>query len=864
MTPRATVRLQLTREFDFDGARDCIDYYAALGISHYYLSPVFRARSGSSHGYDCVDFATISDERGGAHGFAQLAAALRASGMGILLDIVPNHMGVAGNDNAWWNDVLSRGRHSDYAGYFDIDWEVDAEDLKGKVLLPYLDRPFDEALANGLIRVECEPPAQTPYAIHYDSRWPLSPASRAEFKSGELDASSEAGRLRLRNLLERQHFRLADWHDAAERINWRRFFDISELAALRTETEPVFEDVHKAVFSLFEAGLIDGVRVDHVDGLAYPLEYCRKLCDRLQALSHLRPVEAGGGGYIVVEKIFAAHEPLRDWGVAGTTGYEFMDQVSALLHNPSGQAVLDLLWRDVSSRPWEFRAAVTEARRLVLAEYFGADLRRVARAFFALTAAKPDAATFEYPALSRALTELVVAFPVYRTYGMPGSLPPEDAAILAAALERANRELKPEDYPALDFLAACLRDSQGAETESAQREAAVRFQQLTAPIAAKAIEDTVFYREARLLSRNDVGSDPNVFTVSLEEFHAACDQRARRFPHGLLATATHDHKRGEDVRARLAVLSDVAERWSEAASRWHALNAPARAGYDDDSAPDAVDEQILYQTLAGAWPLEPMNDKARENFHQRLAQWWRKALREAKRHSNWITPNTRYEEGCLSFLAAILSLAEFREQLTAFVDSIAAAGALNSLTQTFLRLTTPGVPDLYQGCEFWDFSLADPDNRRTVDYTARREALQSAHGVHAVFSAWRDGRVKQQLIAQLLRHRAEMPAVYATADYRPLAVRGEHSARVIAFERRCENQRLVCIASRWPLSLAVELKQPRLDPLLWQDAAIELSDSGSFEDVLREHAADEFTQAIPVAHALRDFPVALYFSGNRA
>ena len=851
MTPRATVRLQLTRDFTFDVARTHVDYFAALGVSHFYLSPIFRAREGSTHGYDTVDFTHVSDELGGIDGLRRLVSALRARGMGAILDIVPNHMGVAGNTNAWWNDVLAHGRDSAYARHFDIDWTPEQRSLHGKVLLPFLGTPLADALAAGQLKPVRE--EQTWKVAYYDARWPL--ALREDDAVSETMDPEE-----FTALLERQHYRLDDWHVAPERINWRRFFDISELAALRIEDERVFEDVHRSVLALFEEGLIDGVRVDHVDGLSYPIPYCHALRDALEARRATRPQNLRDApAYIVVEKIFASHEPQRDWGVAGTTGYDFMDQVSALLHNPAGQGTLDVLWRRVSGRPWEFRGAVADARRQILGDSFTADLSRVARCLHALATQTAESAHLTYASVKRALVELTVAFPVYRCYGMPGALAPEDAAILAFALERATRELKPEDYAALDFIAHALRDTLDANLQAAQYETAVRFQQLTAPIAAKAIEDTVFYREMRLLSRNEVGSDPNAFSMGADEFHAVCAARLRRFPHSLLATATHDHKRGEDARMRLAAISDDAERWSEAVSRWMTVNVAHKRIVAGAAAPDAIDEFAFYQTLASAWPIDGHRD---EDFAQRIAQWWTKALRESKRHTSWIAPNVAYEESCLSFLEATLANAEFTADVSAYVDSIAAAAALASLAQTFLRLTTPGVPDLYQGAEFWDFSLVDPDNRRAVDFVARVRSLDKRQSPADALQDWRDGGVKQSLIARTLHHRAEWPALYASGDYVPLAIIGARAAHVVAFERRLEGARLLCVVSRWAQSLLGEpLREPSIDSAAWEDTAVTL-DAGNFVDVLNGGEVTATGGVLPVTDVLARFPVALLFSAG--
>ena len=869
MTPRATVRLQLTPDFGFDAARATIDYYAALGISHFYLSPIFRAAAGSTHGYDAVDFHRISDALGGRAAFEHLAHALRERGLGIVLDIVPNHMGVASNDNAWWNDVLAHGQASRYARYFDIDWAPDDPSLRGKLLLPFLGEAFADALAAGALRAERD--GAHAFVAYAARRWPLSPASSAALGHPDAyDARDAAGRERLLALLERQHYRLDTWRSAAARINYRRFFNIAELAALRVEDPAVFDDVHREIVALYAQGLIDGVRVDHVDGLAYPVEYCARLRETLEARRGQRPLALREDApYIVVEKIFAAHEPQRDWGVAGTTGYDFMDQVAAIAHNPAGLGALDVLWRRVSGKPWEWRTAVFEARRQMLDDSFGADLARVVRAFHALAQRQAGAAHVSEAALKRALTELVIAFPVYRSYGLPGALAPEDAGVLAQAAERANRELTPQDYDALDFVARNLRERaetapDAGELDARQREAAVRFQQLTGPIAAKAIEDTVFYRELRLISRNEVGSDPNQFSLTLDEFHAACAVRAQRFPLGLIATATHDHKRGEDARLRIAVLSDDAERWSETCTRWMALNAARRPIANGSAAPDAIDESMLYQTLVGSWPPQPPDTGARETLRRRLADWWLKALREAKRHTGWSAQNSAYEDACLAFLRSVLEDdGAFVRELDAFVATIAPAAALAGLVQTFLRLTTPGVPDLYQGCEVWDTSLVDPDNRRPVDYAARTAAFDVlAAALRNLLPTWADGRVKQALIARLNAHRTAHAAFYAAAGYTPLTASGPAAAHVIVFERRRGDARLVAIASRWPLSLArAALQQPLLPPAAWQDTTVALPDAAGLHDVLHDRDAPVVDSALRLDAALRDFPVALYFSG---
>ncbi|HWE06245.1 MAG TPA: malto-oligosyltrehalose synthase [Rhizomicrobium sp.] len=718
MTPRATYRMQFHKDFTFADATALAPYLSALGISHLYSSPILAARAGSMHGYDVIDHARINPELGGEDGFRALAAALRAHDIGIVLDIVPNHMAVGGADNSCWLDLLEKGRDSVFANMFDIDWEPAQPNLRDKVLVPLLgSKPRDAIAADEISLIWDEGLGK--YAFAYaEHRFPLC---REDYAEVEADLAAANAPETLSELLERQNFRLAFWRDAGERINWRRFFDITELAALRVEDDGVFEIVHATTFRLYGEGLIDGVRVDHVDGLSDPKAYCQRLRARLEALNAQR--ERKEAPYIIVEKILAQDESLpEDWGIDGTTGYDFMDQISALQHDGANAERFAKLWSEISGRSAEFEPEERTARREVMESAFANQLRGAAMAFQALA---PDIGQEDFEA---ALAVLLENFHAYRTYtGTPS--PPFDAAY------RAARAGAPR--AALNAIANAICSS-----NEAVRDAVRRFNQLAAPVAAKAVEDTAFYRYGRLLSRNDVGFAPDRFAISNEEFLRKAAHRGQLFPRALLATATHDHKRGEDVRARLAALSEIPDVWEQEVRAWFAVNAPLRP-----SQVTAGDEYQLYQTLVGAWPIET----------ERVLAWREKSLREAKLQTSWFAPNSEFEKENAAFVQAILDPShDFVGRLDHFAAKLSPAGICNSLVQCALRYTLPGIPDLYQGSELGDFSLVDPDNRRPVDYTLRQELLSAPVSL----DGWQMGTPKLGLIRRLLALRRERPEVF--------------------------------------------------------------------------------------------------------
>ncbi|KVG25951.1 malto-oligosyltrehalose synthase [Burkholderia diffusa] len=873
MTPRATLRLQLHAGFTFDDAAAHADYFARLGVSHLYLSPITTAEPGSTHGYDTVDHRAIRGELGGEAGFRRLVDALRARGLGVIVDIVPNHMGVGGASNGWWNDVLEWGPASPYARYFDIDWHPPDAALDGKVLLPCLGAPYGDALTAGDITLGADPstgrffiacPGRTlpvNVATHADI---LRIANRADLNAlaERFDAASARGSTRiadahkalrdyaaaqgphafdailrgadprrarsracLHRLLERQHYRLAWWRTAADELNWRRFFDIATLAAVRVEDETVFDAVHALPLELHAAGFIDGLRVDHVDGLADPRAYCRRLHARLAAQRDKRP-------YVVVEKILAPGETLReDWRVDGTTGYDFMNDVAALLHDPAGAAPLAAHWAAVSGSARSFAQEAVAGKRRVLTRQLAGEHERVARALHRIARAAPATRDISRIAIHRVLGELAVHLPVYRMYPTPGDEPTgADRRVLAHAYGAACAAIDPSDRYALDRVAGWLGlpGTRVPRADAAALHAArVAFAQLTAPLAAKGVEDTANYRYGRLLSRNEVGADAGDFSLSRGAFHARNRRRARTVPHTLVATATHDHKRGEDARARLAVLSEVPDLWRAVSLDWSALNQPRRGAAHRDLAwtPAPCAEAMLYQTLVGCWPpgLAPDDAAGLAALTERVVRWQTKALREAKQHTDWLAPNADYERACEAFVRAILTphgMGDFVHRLHAFIARIAPAGVVNSLAQAALRMASPGVPDLYQGTESWDHSLVDPDNRRDVPF-AKLAAERVDEPVAAYLRDWPDARVKRALVERMLALRTRWPATFADGAYVPLRVRGKLGRHAVAFARRDETATVVVAVTRLACRLLGEAPAlPRVEPREWGDTAV--------------------------------------------
>ncbi|MFJ4434253.1 malto-oligosyltrehalose synthase [Pseudomonas sp. NPDC089395] len=914
----ATVRLQLHSDFTLDHAVPLVPYFAQLGISHVYASPILKARAGSRHGYDVVDPTQVNPELGGEAALERLVTALRQHGMGLILDTVSNHMAVGGADNPWWQSLLAWGRRSPYAEFFDIQWHSSDPLLAGQLLLPFLASEYGLALKHGEIPLQFDAQHGVLQIAHYDHRFPIcpvdygwilslspepalqalaahftalhedaAPLSSAQHLHAELarlvaegadlqsalrafDSRSEDGFKRLHLLLERQSYRLASWRTAADDINWRRFFDINELGGLRVERAVVFEATHAKLFELIERGLVDGLRIDHIDGLADPRGYCRKLRRRVTALLGRRPLSAAAEHFpIYVEKILGSDEHLhRDWLTDGTTGYEFMNQVSLLQHDPAGEAPLTELWSTVSERP-EFAEEVRQARHLVLNASLAGDCESVALAL--LQVARDDLMTRDLTlgAIRRALQALVAHYPVYRTYFNACGRPAEDEKFFQQALTNARHDLAEADWPLLDQLAQWLggqpwRQLPPGRPRKHLRHACVRFQQLTAPSAAKAVEDTAFYRSARLLSRNDVGFEAERFSAGPEYFHNEAQRRLRDFPDSLLATATHDHKRGEDTRARLAVLSERGPWLASRVEHWRELAAPLREQLDDGPAPSPGDELMLLQTLLGSWPLtlDLHDDNAVRGYAERIRQWQQKALREAKLRSSWNAPNEAYEAACAAYVDGLLQGREnqqLRQSLADAAQLIACPGALNGLVQALLRMTVPGVPDLYQGNEYWDFSLVDPDNRSAVDYAARRRTLDDATAPAELLAQWRDGRIKQALVARVLDCRLAHAELFRRGAYLPLTVQGRHADKVLAFARLGEGQRAIIVAPRLASGLLGGATTPLIPAQNWDDTRVILpfALSPANSTGLFSSAAVSPSKELMLRAVLAEFPVNL-------
>lgn len=829
----ASYRLQLHPGFTFDDARAQIPYLRALGVSHLYLSPITEARAGSTHGYDVIDHNEVRAELGGREGFERLAAAAHAAGLALLLDFVPNHAGV-GPRNAYWQDLLAYGPSASGTAFFDVDWDPIKPELQGKILLPFLGRPYGDVLDDGELTLAYDDGRF--YAAYYDQRYALSPATYAQLLAAALprfertDAYWElkdlhdayatvqpgerekADTLRprlvqtlatlpldavltaldaptLHALFERQHWRLSYWQTAGAEINYRRFFDINDLVALRMEDDRVFWDAHRLLGELLALPGVAGVRIDHVDGLFDPHGYLRRLREL-------------GAARVWVEKILAFDEQLpKGWPVEGTTGYLFMNDVQQVLLQPAGQAALDAAYARLVPGAAPYADVVWASKRLVQRTSLNSELQRLAYELDRISEADYHTRDFTLEALRRALESVVAAFGRYRTY-LPHT--PEAAApVVDAALAEAQRRDPRGEPTVYAFLRRVLLGAVRADLEPVRRAWVGRFQQYTAPVAAKGVEDTAFYRYARLVALNEVGGEPDVFGLPPEAFHARAAERAERFPRNLLATATHDHKRGEDTRMRLIALAEVPEAWAETAAALDALGREHAPG----DAPDAADRYVFFQVLAALWDDASGRPAGRAGLADRLAAYLQKASRERKERTSWVNPDADYEAALDRFVRALVADDRTAAVLDPFGARLARLGFANSLSQSVLKLTSPGVPDLYQGTEELDLSLVNPDNRRPVDYDDRRRRLEALQPLldapqKAPWEDWidqADPTAKLYVLACLLRLRHRHPALFEGA-YVPLMPEGPHAEHVLAFARTAEEAALVAVVSRFPAS----------------------------------------------------------------
>jgi (1->4)-alpha-D-glucan 1-alpha-D-glucosylmutase len=814
---RATYRVQLHAGFTFDDAATLAPYLAKLGVSHLYCSPFLQAGPGSMHGYDVLAHDRLNDELGGEAAYERMCSALEAVGIGQILDIVPNHMAISSpQENAWWWDVLKNGPASACAHFFDIDWDPPESKLRQTILMPILGDHYGRVLERGEIRVDAS--GAEPVVRYFDNVAPLSPASVEKFVGG--DAARGAERVNadadlLHELLEAQHYRLSYWRTAMRELDYRRFFDINTLVALRQEHQEVFDATHELVIRLVREGKLDGLRVDHVDGLRDPGEYL----DRLRA--------AAGDAYVIVEKILEPGESLpRSWPVDGTTGYDFLNRAAGLFVDPAGEAALTSTYAEFTGAPADYPAIVHEKKLLIETEVLASDVERLTALFSEICESTREYRDYTRHELREALREVLAAFPVYRTYVSPRTEPdPFDVAYVDEALERVAERRDDLDPELLRFLGdiLLLRRPGDAETELA-----LRFQQTSGPVMAKGVEDTAFYNYNRLVSLNEVGGSPAHFGTALDDWHRATEEAQASWPLAMLATSTHDTKRSEDVRARINLLSEIPDEWAAAVARWAAINERHRAG----DLPDRNVEYLLYQTLVGAWPLDA----------ERALRYVEKASKEAKAHTSWINPSPDYDDALRAFVTSVLDDRVFLADLEDFVGPLIEPGRVSSLAQVMLKLTAPGVPDVYQGTELWDLSLVDPDNRRPDDYESRAKLLWELDDLtaEAALERYDEGVPKMLVIARALGLRARFPDRFRGA-YRHIEASGPMAAHVVAFARR---EDLVAIVPRLVLGLGGRWDGTALDvpPGNWTDVFTGATWSGG-------HAR--------LADLLGSFPVAL-------
>ncbi len=874
--PSATYRVQLNPEFTFQDAADIAPYLADLGVSHLYASPYLQAAAGSMHGYDVVDPSRVNAELGGASGHAALVQALKDANLGHVIDVVPNHMAIAGRENPWWWDVLENGPSSSYATYFDVDWEASEERWPNKVLLPVLGDHYGRILEDGQLRLAF---ADGVFTLHYfENVYPIDPSSLVELlnRAAEIAGSERLGFLAdshawlprpsvvsreavarrhrdkavlgellaamaheqpavaaaietevnrvngdpdaLDALIDQQNYRLAFWRTSGRDLGYRRFFDVDDLAGLRVEQDEVFHATHALPVRWIQEGVAQGLRIDHPDGLRDPAGYFRRLR------------EVCPEAWIVAEKILEPGETLPpDWPIEGTTGYDFLNLAGGLFVDPAGEAPLTRFYEEFTGEDTDFHALARECKLKVLTELLGSELNRLTALFVDICEQHRRHRDYTRHELRQALRETAVCFPVYRSYvrAEEGIVAPADERRVRQSIEHAIAQRPDLDAELFQFLQDLLLLRVEGSLEG---ELAMRFQQLTGPAMAKGIEDTAFYRFHRLIGLNEVGGDPARFGVDPADFHRDCAERLAEHPRSMLASSTHDTKRSEDVRARLALLSEIPGHWIEAARRW----AQHNERYRSENAPDRNTEYLFYQTLVGAWPIEA----------DRMLAYMEKAIREAKTHTSWTDQNEAYEKAVREFVANVMGDSDFAADLERFAGGLVTPGRINSLAQTLLKLTAPGAPDIYQGTELWDLSLVDPDNRRPVDYPLRKRLLDAlpALTVEDIMERMDEGLPKLWLIWHTLHLRRERPEHFGPSSaYTPLAAEGAKAHHAVAFQR---GDSVITVVPRLVMGLDGD----------WADTTLRIP-SGVWRNVLtgEEHQSG----AVALSQLLARFPVAL-------
>jgi (1->4)-alpha-D-glucan 1-alpha-D-glucosylmutase len=946
--PRATYRLQLHRDFTFRDARAVVPHLASLGISHLYTSPIVKARPGSMHGYDVIDHNVLNPELGTREDLEALSRTLREHAMQLIVDIVPNHVGIMGDGNAWWLDVLENGPAAEAAPYFDIDWCPNRTTMHNRVLVPVLGDAYGNVLERGELVLQFDAGTAQFSVSYFQHRFPIDPReyprifarhqalletllpddeeTRADFASlldafGRLPKRTETTaearleryrdkevyRRRLLRLCERQPevsryieavltalngtvgepksfdalaelidaqaYRLASWRVAMDEINYRRFFDVNDLAAVRMNEPKVFDATHRLLFELIEQGIVAGVRIDHPDGLYDPQTYF----DWLQARFRTNDSPTDKPLYLLVEKILAAHERLpASWAVHGTTGYDFAGLIASWLVNTEASVSMTRVYRAFTRVRNSFAEIAYRSKKLVMHASLAAEVAVLATQLDRIAQFDRRTADFTRTALRDALTEVIACFPVYRTYVSARGVSEEDRRTVRWAVGLARKRSRAADSTVFDFLEAVLQGELPSESEEqrlAVLEFAMKFQQVSSPVMAKGIEDTACYVYNRLLCLNEVGADPARFGVSPSALHQANLDRLRSFPHAMLATSTHDTKRSEDVRARIAVLSELPEDWQLHLARWSRVNRSRRVLVGDGFAPSRNDEYLIYQTLLGTFESQGEGTEVTPEYLQRVQDYAIKAARESKRETSWLNPNSEYENGLREFIARLLDRSEhnaFLRDFTKLEARIAYFGWLNSLTQTVLKLTSPGVPDIYQGTELPSLTLVDPDNRRPVDFAhaasllkglvERAERLTERSALARELSgSWRSGAAKLYVIWAVLAWRKRDPELWAAGDYEVWQGSGELALHVCAFSRTYAGRRLLVVVPRWCARLCAGEPRLPLGDAVWRDTRIEHASAPVEEltDLLTGRVLRSNGNGFAVSELLQEFPVAV-------
>lgn len=989
--PVSTYRLQLNHAFTFSDAREIVPYLAELGITDLYTSSYLKARPGSLHGYDIVDFGRINDEIGSAEEYEAFVAEQEKYGMGQVFDLVPNHMCVASPLNKWWNDVLENGPSSIYAHFFDIDWRPAKPELRDKILVPVLGDQYGQVLENqelelrfdegsfklsyrdfcfpirpdtymqilmhGIKDLEALLSPENPQYVellsintalgHLPCHTSTDPDSVAERNREKEIVKRRLGNLYrtsppirrfvdgnvavfngtrsdarsfdlLDRLLRDQAFRLSYWRVATEEINYRRFFDVNDLAAIRVEDPGVFKETHSLTFQLIRKGRVTGLRVDHPDGLYDPLRYFRNLQSNCFIQDGLRAAEKSDERarnepgqaivrqelarqyeevvfsdprakpfYIVGEKILMRNEPMpEEWPIFSTTGYTFLNLVNGVFVDPANEKAFDRLYRRFTHMAFDYERIACDKKKLVMQRALSSEINMLSDRLNRISEKNRHTRDFTLNSLKGAIVEVIAFFPVYRTYIHGWKIRERDRRNIEVAVARAKRMNPTVNESVFNFLRGVLLLDCPAEMDEDGRKEwldfVMRFQQITGPVMAKGLEDTAFYVYNRLVSLNEVGGGPDKFGTAAEEFHEHNLKRQKLWPHAMIATSTHDSKRSEDVRARINVLSEVPEEWKRRLGKWSQINRKRRVVVNGGHAPDANEEYLLYQTLVGTWPIEPPGDGEYREFVGRIKGYMLKALREAKINTSWINPRTAHEEGVTRFVEEILNRetnGEFLSDFDAFQRRIAFCGMFNALSQTLLKIMSPGIPDLYQGTEIWNLSLVDPDNRKPVDYGKRKRMLGElvrwekevprSDIARDLAARWQDGRIKMYVTHRALCFRRDHCRLLSQSRYTPLSAVGPQSRRVCSFARRAGTDVFVVVVPRFMMGLLSEEEPCAVREGVWGSTRLPVSllPALAYENVFTGEvlrvSKEEGTRALSVADLFATFPVALLKGLNR-